>query len=190
MQCPQKVRHYLGAFFMGRKVKYPLEFKVGCVEEVLKCHRTIGSVAATNGCDESNIRKWIGFYKKYGSNGLLPRRNRIYDVDFKLKFLGAIDKEFLSSRQACVKFNIPSESAIIKWQRAYATDACAGLASKPRGRPAMNFKRAKKKSDKPLTREEELLKEIESLNAENALLKKFNALIQAEELQQQKKRKP
>ena len=174
---------------MERKVKYDYEFKFRCVEEVLKLHRTIGSVAAANGFDESNLRKWIGFYKKYGSTGLLPRKNRIYDVDFKLKVLHAIDKEFLSLRQACVKFNIRSEANIIKWQRAYAREGSAGLTNKPRG-PEMNFKRAKKKSDKPLTREEELLKEIESLRAENALLKKFNALIQAEELQQQKKRKP
>ena len=175
---------------MERKVKYDYEFKLRCVEEVLKLHRTIGSVAAINGCDESNIRKWIGFYKKYGPNGLLPRKNRIYDVDFKLKVLGAIEKEFLSLRQACVKFNIPSDSLIINWQRAYARDGAAGLTSKPRGRPAMNFKRAKRKSNKPLTREEELLKENEALRAENALLKKFNALIQAEELQQKQKRKP
>ena len=48
----------------------------------------------------------------------------------------------------------------------------------------------KRKSDKPLTREEELLLEIESLRAENALLKKLQALIQAEEAEQNKKRKP
>ena len=189
MQCPQKVRHYLGAFFMGRKNKYTLEFKLRCVEEVLKNHRTVGAVAAVNGCDESNIRKWIGFYKKYGVDGLLAAKNQNYTLDFKLKVLDAINKKFLSLREACVKFNVPSDSTIINWQRAYAKDGPAGL-NKPQGRPAMNFKRAKKKSDKPLTREEELLKENEALRAENALLKKFNALIQAEELQQKQKRKP
>ena len=175
---------------MERKIKYTFEFKLRCVGEVLKHHRTIGSVAAANGFDESSLRKWIGFYTKYGADGLLSRKNQIYDIDFKLKVLGAIDKEFLSLSETCIRFNIPSGSVIIKWRRDYARDGCLGLTNKPRGRPAMNFKRAKKKSDKPLTREEELLKEIESLKAENALLKKFNALIQAEELQQQKKRKP
>ncbi|MNU05381.1 hypothetical protein D3C72_2501670 [compost metagenome] len=53
----------------------------------------------------------------------------------------------------------------------------------------MTIKRAKKKSDKPLTREEELLLEIESLKCENALLKKFNALVQAAEMKNLK-RKP
>lgn len=175
---------------MGRKNKYTLEFKLRCLEEVLKNHLTIGSVAAANGCDESNLRKWIGFYKKYGADGLLPRKNQNYSVDFKLKVLDAIGKKFLSLRQACVKFNVPSDSTIIQWQRTYARAGVSGLASKPQGRPVMNFKRAKKKSDTPLTKEEELLKENEALRAENALLKKFNALIQAEELQQKQKRKP
>ena len=42
-----------------------------------------------------------------------------------------------------------------------------------------NFKRKKSKSDKPLTREEELLKENERLRCENELLKKLQTLIQA-----------
>ena len=54
MQCPQKVRHYLGAFFMERKVKYTLEVKLRCVEEVLRQHHTVGSVAVANGFAESN----------------------------------------------------------------------------------------------------------------------------------------
>jgi transposase len=49
-------------------------------------------------------------------------------------------------------------------------------------------KRKKRKSDKPLTREEELLLEIEALRCENELLKKLQALIQAEE--KARKRKP
>jgi hypothetical protein len=35
----------------------------------------------------------------------------------------------------------------------------------------MNFKRKQRKTDKPLTREEELLKELEYLRAENEILK-------------------
>ena len=42
-----------------------------------------------------------------------------------------------------------------------------------------DYKRKKRKSDKPLTREEELLKELEKLRCENELLKKLHALVQA-----------
>jgi transposase len=54
----------------------------------------------------------------------------------------------------------------------------------------MKFKRAAKKSNKPLTREEELLLEIESLKCENELLKKFNAIIQAKKPEAPKKPRP
>ena len=45
----------------------------------------------------------------------------------------------------------------------------------------MNNKRKKRKSAKPLTREEELLLENEALRCELDFLKKFQALIQADE---------
>ena len=44
-----------------------------------------------------------------------------------------------------------------------------------------NSERKKRKSDKPLTREEELLKENLALRCEIDFLKKLQALIQAEE---------
>lgn len=89
-----------------------------------------------------------------------------------------------------MKFNITSESVIIKWQRDFANFGIVGLEPKPKGRPKTmtNFKPKKRKSEKPLTREEELLQEIERLRCENALLKKLQALIQAEE--KANKRKP
>lgn len=85
--------------------------------------------------------------------------------------------------EACVEFNIPNTSVIIQWQKNYKKLVVLGLKNTPKVRPkSMTFKRARKKSNKPLTREEELLLVIESLRCENALLKKFNALVQAEEI--------
>ncbi len=91
------------------------------------------------------------FTKKYGDEGLLPRKKQQYDIDFKLKVLSAIKKKSLFLREACVKFNIRSEANIIKWQKAFEREGSAGLVTKPKGRPTMNFKRSKKKSDNPLT---------------------------------------
>ena len=50
-----------------------------------------------------------------------------------------------------------------------------------------DFKRKKRKSDKPLTREEELLLENESLRCQLDILKKLQALIQAEEKAKQRR---
>jgi transposase len=174
---------------MERKVKYDSTFKLECVELVLKSHYSCEWVSKQKGPNKSNVRKWVEFYKQYGKAGLLPRKNKNYSTAFKLKVVKSIDDDYLSLREACLKFNITSESVIIKWQKDFITFGIEGLQPKSKGRPKSmsNFKRKKNKSDKPLTREEELLLENEALRCELDVLKKFQALIQAEE--KAKKRK-
>ena len=175
---------------MERKVKYDYAFKLECVKLVLEKHYSCNYVSNQKGLNESNIRKWIGFYKEYGAIGLLPRENQSYSLDFKLEVLKAIDKDSLSLRAASVKFNIADAGIIVKWKRDFGNFGVEGLQSKTRGRTKFmdTNKRKKRKSDKPLTREEELLLENEALRCENELLKKLQALIQAEE--KARKRKP
>ena len=166
---------------MGRKVKYDYAFKLECVELVLKQHYSALNVAKLKGLNKSNIRKWVSFYKAYGEVGLLPRINQSYSSDFKLKVLKNIEKESLSLSATSIKFNIPDVAIIVKWKKDFANFGVAGLQPKQRGRPISmsDYKRKKSKSDKPLTLEEELLKENERLRCENELLKKLQALIQA-----------
>lgn len=167
---------------MERKVKYDYAFKLECVKLVLEKHYSCNHVSKQKGSNESNIRKWMGFYNQFGIYGLLPRKNQSYSVDFKLKVLSSIDNNLLSLRETCLKFNIPSDSIIIKWQKDFTNFGLEGLQPKPKGRSKSmsNFKRKKDKSDKPLTKEEELLLKNERLRCENALLKKLYTLIQAE----------
>jgi len=175
---------------MERKVKYDYTFKLECVQLVLESHYSCESVSKEKGPNESNIRKWVGFYKRYGKTGLMPKKNQNYSTDFKLNVLKSIDDDYLSLSEACLKFNITSESVIIKWQKDFTTFGVAGLQPKPKGRPKSmsDYKRKKRKTDKPLTREEELLLENERLRCENALLKKLQALIQAEETAAKKRK--
>jgi len=156
---------------------------------VLKKHYSNNHVSKLTGINVSSIRKWVNFYQCYGKAGLLPRKNRSYTLGFKLKILKTIEQENLSLRETSLKFNIPDTAIILKWKRDFSNFGVQGLAPKPKGRPKSmsDFKRKKRTSDKPLTREEELLLENERLRCENALLKKLQALIQAEE--QAKKRK-
>jgi transposase len=173
---------------MFKRTKYDYEFRLRCVEAVLKGGCTVKSLAKEKSIEHSNLRLWIGFYEYYGKAGLKPRPKRHYDISFKLDVLAAIDCELLSLRTACVRFNIPSESVIISWQKAYRLNGQLGLMPKIKGRPKMTkplIKRKPRKSAKPLTREEELLRENEYLKAENELLKKLHALAQTN-----KKQKP
>ncbi len=166
---------------MERKVKYDYTFKLECVELVLKKHYSSQYVSKLKGPNESNIRKWVSFYSTYGEAGLLPRINQSYSAIFKVKVLKTIEKESLSLRATSIKFNIPDVGVIVKWKKDFANFGIEGLKSKQKGRPISmsDYKRKKRKSDQPLTREEELLKENEKLRCENALLKKLDALIQA-----------
>lgn len=173
---------------MYKRNKYNYEFRLQCVEAVLKAHRSILSVATEKGFNPSNLRLWIGFYKQYGASGLHQRDKQSYDLSFKLKVLETINKECLSLLSACVRFNIPTESVIIRWRRDYESKGLSGLMaqskelSKKMNQP---IKRKPRKSTEPLTPYQELLKENERLKAENELLKKLQALTQTN-----KKHKP
>ena len=174
---------------MERKVKHDLAFKLSCVKEVLEKHNSIGSISSQEGLDKSLLRKWIINYQTKGATGLIPKqKNNKYSQRFKFKVLEFIARKNLSLREARLKFNIPSESIILKWQKDFANFGIDGLLPKPKGRPTtMSTSKGKStKSKQPLTREEELLLENERLRCEVALLKKFNALIQAEEEKQKK----
>ena len=166
---------------MERKVKYNYTFKLECVELVLNKNQSCGVVSKQKGVIKSQVQKWVSLFKKHGQKGLQSAKNQAYTIDFKINVLKTLSKNQLSLRQACLLFNIPSESTILKWKKDFANFGLEGLESKPKGKPKSmgNFKRKKRKSDKPLTREEELLKENERLRCENELLKKLQALIQA-----------
>jgi transposase len=173
---------------MNKTNKFTYEFKLQCVEAVIKGKRSAFDVANENGIVRGNLRLWIKRYELYGKTGLQKKVYQPYDISFKLKVLKSIERENLSLRIACARFNIPSMSTIIDWQRAYESEGVQGLNNKPKGPPPKMkppIKRKARKSSKPLTREEELLKENEYLRAENALLKKLQALVQAD-----KKQKP
>lgn len=173
---------------MGKRKKHDYEFRLRCVEAVLSGLGSVRSVSKENGIEHSNLRLWLKFYEAYGESGLRSKANRHYDVSFKLSVLKAVEEEHLSLREACARFNISSDSMIIKWRKAYESEGYSGLISKPKGRPPnmkLPIKRKAKAPSRPLTREEELLKENEYLRAENELLKKLQALAQTK-----KKQKP
>lgn len=173
-----------GGIFMERKVKYNLTFKLKCVKEALENYTSVNSISSREGFSESLLREWLSDYQSKGIYGLIPKhKNNTYSQSFKYNVLKSIERENLSLADACLKFNIPSKSVIIKWQKDFATFGLNALQAKSKGRPKnMNTpKRKSIKNKQPLTKEEELLLENERLRSENAFLKKYNALVQADE---------
>lgn len=173
---------------MYKRNKYNSKFRLNCVEAVLKGNRSIDSLAKEKGVNPTNLRLWLSFYEYYGIAGLMDREKRNYTSSFKREVVLTIDKEHLSLRSACVRFNISSESVIISWRKSYKLNGQLGLQPRQKGRPKKMkkpIKRKARKKAKPITREEELLIENEHLKAENELLKKLQALVQTN-----KKQKP
>jgi len=86
---------------MERKVKYNYEFKLRCVNEVLRNHQGIISIAKENGIGKTSLKDWIKCYLEFGNEGLLPiQKNKNYSVDFKLKVLQTIESKSLSLSKA------------------------------------------------------------------------------------------
>lgn len=172
---------------MIKKKKHSFDFKLNCVKQMLEDHRTGNSIAEEYGITPSLLDDWVLVYQHNGASGLLPRRGkRTFSSSFKLNVLRVIREENLSLREACIRFDLSTAAMIVSWRKRLDKFGLVGLEPRTKGRIPMDNKknqpnkRKPRKSNKPLTREEELLWENEFLRAENALLKKLQALVQAE----------
>lgn len=166
--------------------KYSKQFKLKAVNAYLSQNQSITEVAHRFGIDRSQLSDWLLVYRHQGASGLAPRQQwQDYTPAFKLKVINYKHQHSASLSEVATHFHIPSTSTIIEWEKRYNRGGIDAL-STHRGRPTM--KKTKKNSTDPqvakkpwseLT-QQELLREIEYLQAENAYLKKLEALIQQE----------
>ncbi|MGJ1267189.1 helix-turn-helix domain-containing protein [Sphingobacterium spiritivorum] len=175
---------------MNKNKKHSFDFKLSCVQQLEAHYLSADSLSRELGISKSLLKKWSMVYRHQGPAGLLPRvGKREFSPSFKLEVLSVIQKENLSLSEACIRFDLSSDQMILSWQTRLQKYGLQGLEPRPKGKRVMNdklpIKRKKRKSKEPLSREEELLQELEYLRAENALLKKLHALAHAEN-----KRKP
>jgi transposase-like protein len=162
--------------------KHTSEFKFQVVQHYLSKADGVRRTAARFGIDQATVRKWASSYEAHGCDGLV-KQQRTYSTEFKMLVLQRIASEHLSMRQACSEFNIRSVSTIQGWQLRYNEGGIHALTSKPRGRPKSMSKplQPSKPADNSLAEltPEAMRKELQYLRAENAYLKKAQALIQA-----------
>ena len=93
-------------------------------------------------------------------------------------------KEKLSYREATRQFEVGDDKRVAAWERIYLEEGPEGLyiERRGRGRKGRSAKRLKPEV------EEDLLAEVQRLRAENAYLKKLNALV-AERVRRERKQK-
>ena len=121
-------------------------------------------------------------YQSDGPSGLIKKKNVKSDYAFKLQVVRDIEENHLTLVDASLKYNV-SSSQIVVWNRIARTKGYDALAiTRPRGRPPKNdMGRPRKKKPEEMTELELLQLRVKELEAENALLKKVKALVEARE---------
>ena len=110
--------------------------------------------------------------------------NKRYTGEFKQKVVETMMREKLSYKEAARQFDVSQDTVVAKWERIYLEEGPEGLYIERRGRSSKG--RPPKKLKPEI--EEDLLTEVQRLRAENAYLKKLNALV-AERVRQERKQK-
>ena len=107
-------------------------------------------------------------------------KNRKYTGEFKVQVVETIRDENLSYTEALKRFNIPTHSTILRWERIYLEEGREALFEERRGRAKISDG-VKKGRPKKLSKEveDDLVKENQRLRMENEYLKKLDALIRS-----------
>ena len=108
--------------------------------------------------------------------------NKRHTGEFKQMVVETMMRDKLSYREVAHQFEISEHEQIRKWERIYLMEGPEGLYIERRGRGS---KGRPTKFSKEV--EEDLLKEVQRLRAENAYLKKLQALVLERERHQKKK---
>lgn len=182
---------------MDKRAKYSLKTKISTIRSIKTGRESCRSAARRLGCSKSTVRDWILHYQERGLDGLRIH-NGSYSGVFKVEVIQHMLKNKLSLLRTTILFGIPNMSVVWKWRQIYERSGTVGLLKETRGRKKslMAKKNATKKdsSNKDSSSEKmaALQKEVEYLRAENAFLKKLDALIQQEKaaVAQNKRQKP
>ncbi len=109
------------------------------------------------------------------------RINKRYTPEFKIKVVETMRMKHLSYHEAARQYDISTHHLVAKWERIYLEEGKEGFYVERRGRKSTG--RPPKMNKEA---EEDLIAEVQRLRAENAYLKKLNALV-AERVRQEKK---
>jgi transposase len=170
-------------------VKYTKQFKLKVIKHYLNGKLGFKRVAAHYKITAPMIRRWVAAYRLHGDQSLCRRREH-YSAEFKLSVVQHMWDNALSTNQTAAVFNIPNPTSIRIWVKRYSEGGSDALARISKTVPDMPAPAPKpdNKPEQELTREE-LLKRVEYLQMEVAVLKKLQALTQARKAAAPKKRK-
>lgn len=156
--------------------KHSYEERLAAVNLVIQEELSFCEASRISGITRKLIQRWVSRYKQFGPEGLLLKHGT-YDGAFKVSVVEYMHDNHLSLFQTAVKFGIPTESTVSKWERIYYEEGPQGLYEDHRGRKSqMSSDKPKKKMNQQT--EEDLIAEVQRLRMENEYLKKLQALVQ------------
>jgi transposase len=179
---------------MDKRIKYSIKQKQVAVRSILEGRESCRSAARELGCEKSAVCRWLKQYRQHGTAGF-KIRNGSYEGAFRVRVVQYVMRKGISLPQAASHFNIPNESTIHCWIKIYEQQGAMGLLKDKRGGKVSTMPRKPRKSivkpsDPTAQKLIELQKEVEYLRAENAFLKKLEALAQQEQAAKAQARRP
>ena len=160
-------------------MRYDLDFKIKVIA-YYKQGYSGGATGEKFGLDDKMVFKWVQQYQSGGINAIKPKTGKAkYSSDFKYKVIALMLAEGLSQSETALKFHISSPALISHWHKAYRLYGMSGLTSKYKGSSTMTSPITDKPDNEKTPAE--LKRELQYLRAENAYLKKLDALLRAEE---------
>lgn len=158
-------------------LKYSYEEKLKAVLRVIDDGMSIEASARIIGVNKKQLRLWIGHYNVLGKEGL-SIKNRTYTGEYKIYVIEYMHNNNMSLFETAIKFSIPGDSLVAKWEQLYKEEGPQALFRDNRGRkPKMSSDKQPKNVLNKQT-EKDLIAEVERLRMENAYLKKLQALVQ------------
>ena len=110
-----------------------------------------------------------------------------YTGEFKQKVVEDMRENQLSLREAARKYNIPQHITVRRWERIYLAEGVKGLYVEHRGLANATNSPQKGRPLKLSNKvENDLISENQRLRMENAVLKKYHALVLEEQTQKSK----
>ena len=133
----------------------------------------------------NQIRYWSLVYRIHGLSSFLHSEYP-YTSSFKVKVLTTMRENAWSLSHTSAHFDLSSPGILFQWQKLYSREGISRLTPKKKRRSRMKHKSSDSKPSEKMT-EEELREELDYLRAENAVLKKLEALAQAKKKQVKKR---
>ena len=177
-----------------KRPKHTKAFKINAVRKYLKGHLSSAEFSKKYLLNAATLKRWADRYKQHGKSAFdveLKVSTR-YDANFKRSVLQRMEEDELTYSATAALFNLGSQCTVKRWQRLYEQGGIHALKSKGERMAAKVNKPKDSNADEKRTPEQQALakalEEIEYLRAENAYLKKLDALMQSKKSAPKKKR--